>query len=155
MKISVEEKRQEALERLEILKKKGMTYTAPIRHFKNGDEIGIFENQGGGARAVYYGLRMNQGDGDFYDKLGGFVDEFEKKNDAVVYLIQVSHLTFGTMCSLFYVSDHKNEWKADRKDLEEGYPMVYVYNMDDEFCSEAGTIGYAADPLFGGIYRTA
>lgn len=153
MKISMEEKKQEALKRLGILKKFGMSYGAPIRQFRDDGEIGIFENQGGFAKAVYYGLYMNTGDGEFYDKLAEEVKKIQEKHDLLVYLILVDHTNVGTICSLFYVSDQKEEWGYDIDDLENGCQCVYGYNMDIEDYSEFGSIAFEAVPAFGGICR--
>ena len=153
MRISMEEKKQEALKRLEILKKNGMTYGAPIRQFRDEGEIGIFEDQGGFAKAVYYGLYMNTGDGDFYDDLAEKVKEFQEKHECLVYLILVNHTGIGDLCSFFYVSDQPEEWDYDIDDLENGYQCVYCYNRDDDMFSEFGSIAFEAVPAFGGICR--
>ena len=152
-KINKEALKAEALARLAILKKKGMTYSPAIKCFKEDRDIGIFENQGGFAKSVYYELNLNTGDEGFYDALKAEVTRFEKDTEGMVYLILVSHTGFGTLCDLFYVSQQKSEWKYDREDLEAGYSLVYCYNMEDDMCSEFGSISYASCPSFGGIYR--
>ena len=151
--INVELKREEAIKRLEILKTKGLKYLPAIKCFKDGKDIGLFENQGGFMKSVYYQVKLNTGDGDFYDDLYLKIQEFEREYNSIVYLVLVSHTSFGTLCDFFYVSDHKEEWENDKKDLKEGYSYVYSYNMDDDFCSEIGEIAFKADPLCGGIYR--
>ena len=145
--------KEEALARLAILKEKGMTYSPAIRCFREGRDIGIFENQGGIARAVYYELNLNTGDEGFYDKLKAEVERFEKDSGGMVYLITVSHTMFGTLCDFFYVSQEKGRWASDRKDLKNGLSLVYCYNMDDDMCSEFGSIAFDVDRMFGGIYR--
>lgn len=148
MNINVEVKREEAIRRLEILKSKGLKYLPAIKCFKDGKDIGLFENQGF-MKSVYYQVKLNTGDGYFYDNLYLKIQEFEKEYNSVVYLVLVT----GFFCDFFYVSDHKDEWESDRKDLEEGYSYVYCYNMDDDRCSEIGEIKFKADPVCGGIYR--
>jgi hypothetical protein len=37
--------------------------------------------------------------------------------------------------------------------LKDGYACAYVMNLDDEWCSEFGSIGIK--PQFGGVVRTA
>ena len=152
--VNIQLQKEEALKRLEILKQKGLAYKPAIKCFKEGEDIGIFENQGGPMKSVFYWLYGNTGDDDFYDKLAKKVKTFEATENSVVYLILVSHTSFGTVCSLFFVSDSTDEWEMEQQDLQEGYAFVYVYNMDDDYCSEFGSIGYAADPICGGIYRT-
>lgn len=145
--------KEEALARLAILKEKGMAYSPAIRCFREGRDIGIFENQGGFARAVYYELNLNTGDEGFYDKLKAEVERFEKDSGGMVYLITVSHTMFGTLCDFFYVSQDKDSWARDRRDLKDSLSLVYCYNMDDDMCSEFGSIAFDVDRMFGGIYR--
>ena len=146
--------RDEALKRLEILRKKGMTYAPAIQCFKAGKDIGIFENQGGPFRATFYKLFLNTGDNGVYDKLSAAVKKFEADYNACVYLIQISHMEFGTCATLFNVSSNEKEWEQDRQDLLNNESYAYVVNLDDDFCSENGYIGYAADTGMGGLYRT-
>ena len=151
--INVELKREEAIKRLEILKTKGLKYLPAIKCFKDGKDIGLFENQGGFMKSVYYQVKLNTGDGYFYDDLYSKIQEFEKEYNSVVYLVLVSHTSFGTLCDFFYVSDYETEWEDDRNDLLDGYTFVYSYNMDDDLCSECGEIRFKPDPVCGGIYR--
>lgn len=152
MNINIIVKREEAIKRLEILKSKGLKYLPAIKCFKEGKDIGLFENQGF-MKSVYYQVKLNTGDNGFYDKLYSKIQEFEKLYNSLVYLILVSHSSFGTLCDFFFVSDCKTEWGNDRDDLWNGYAFVYSYNMDDDFCSEIGEIAFTGDPTCGGIYR--
>lgn len=154
MKVNVGVKREEAIKRLEILKEKGMTYNPPLKAFKSGEDIGIFSNLGKGAEAVYYALNLNTGDEGFYDDLRNAVNEFEAKHNAVVYLILVTHTIFQTLCDMFYVSDCKEEWERDRKDLREGWSCTYSYNQTEPLFSEIGDIAFSASKSYGGLYRT-
>lgn len=81
------------------------------------------------------------------------IKAFEEKHNAVVYHAIRSHTEFGELLSLLYVSQNEEEWKFDRADLKGGYPIAYVANITDEWCSELGYIGVA--PMFGGVKRTA
>ena len=152
MNINIEVKREEAIKRLEILRSKGLKYLPAIECFKAGKDIGLFENQGF-MKSVYYQVKLNTGDKSFYDQLYSKIQEFEKEYCGLVYLVLVSHCSFGTVCDFFYVSDYETEWEDDRNDLLDGYTFVYSYNMDDDLCSECGEIAFKADPMCGGIYR--
>ncbi len=152
MNINVEVKREEAIKRLEILKSKGLKYLPAIKCFKEGKDIGLFENQGF-MKSVYYQVKLNTGDKGFYDKLYFKIQEFEKEYNGLVYLVLVSHCSSGTLCDFFYVGDNKTQWEDDRNDLLDGYTCAYSYNMDNDLFSEIGEIGFKADPLCGGIYR--
>lgn len=152
MNINVEVKREEAIKRLEILKSKGLKYLHAIKCFKDGKDIGLFENQGF-MKSVYYQVKLNTGDKGFYDNLYQKIQGFEKNYNAIVYLVLESHTAFGTLCDFFYISDNQEEWEDDKQLLKEGYSYVYCYNMDDDMCSEIGEIAFKADPMCGGIYR--
>ena len=152
MNINVEVKREEAIKRLEILKSRGLKYLPAIKCFKDGKDIGLFENQGF-MKSVYYQVKLNTGDKGFYDKLYSKIQEFEKLYNSLVYLILISHSSFGTLCDFFYVSDYEKEWEDDRNDLLDDYAFVYSYNMDDDSSTGIGQIAFKADPICGGIYR--
>ena len=149
--INVQVKREEALKRLQILKEMGMVYTPAIKCFKNGEDIGIFENQGV-MKAVYYQVYLNTGDGGFYDNLKKAIEEFEAEEEAVVYLVLVTHTVVGTLCHMFHVSDNEDEWEMDREDLKQGYAFVYGYNMEAPIFSECGDIAFKMDSRCGGPY---
>ena len=81
------------------------------------------------------------------------VREWEKKTGNMVYHVIKNRMEFGLCYSFLYVSKYTEEWCEDGDDLKEGCPMVYVKNVDDDWCSEYGRIGIA--PRFGGVLRTA
>lgn len=147
-----EERKIEGMKRLQYLASRGMEFKTPIQAFKN-NKVGIFENQGGFAKAVYYDLYLNQGQED-YDTLIKAKEEFEEEYNSTVYLIQISHTSFGKCATMFYVSNNQEEWKMDWDDLKENCACCNVYNFDFEE-SEIGSIGFEYDRMFGGIYRTA
>lgn len=88
---------------------------------------------------------------DTYPGLDEKIKEFEEKFNALVYHVQLSHLTFGDCYSFFYVSEDEEEWEFDRQLLKEGYPLVYVWNATDPWCSEFGSIGIQS--AMGGVAR--
>ena len=146
-----EEKRIEALKRLQYLSKNGMKYKEPITAFENGD-IGIFENQGSVFKSVYYSLDLNQGQYP-YNKIKEEVAKFEEEYNSVVYLIQLAHTQFGKVYNMFYVSDNEEEWEMDWDDLKQKYSVVYCYNISDPMGCEIGSIAFEYDNICGGIYR--
>lgn len=80
------------------------------------------------------------------------IDEFEKEHNGYKVYHLIHNLTeFGELYSIFYVSTNEDEWEQDKQDLKEGYAFVYVYNKDDEFCSEFGSIGFKRN--IGGLVR--
>lgn len=81
------------------------------------------------------------------------VAEFEEKHDYLVYYAILSYTAIGKMLSLFYVSNREEEWSGDWKELNEGFQMSYVFNLDIPEYSEFGLIGFK--PIFCGLIRTA
>jgi len=81
------------------------------------------------------------------------VQEFEKRNNSLVYHVIYDYTAFGKMLTLLYVSDYPEEWEQDRADLKDGYPLAYVANLDDNLLSEFGMVG--VKPHDGGVLRIA
>lgn len=67
------------------------------------------------------------------------IDEFERKNDALVYYVIADE---SGMEAYLYVSKYKEEWDDDRNDLSENRALAYVTNLDHPDCSEFGSIGF-------------
>ncbi len=125
--------KQEALERMKMLKLHGNI----IKEFDKEGIVNLSESGG-----FLYWLDSDQ---------QAIVDEFETEHDALVYHVIHDCTEFGELYSLLYVSKYEEEWEDDRNDLKDGYALVYVKNMDDDFCSEFGSIG--VKPQFGGLVR--
>lgn len=80
------------------------------------------------------------------------VDKFEKEHKGcLVYHMIHNMFEFGECYSILYVSPDTDEWQQDKEDISEGYIFAYVYNKDDEWCSEFGSI--AVKSQFGGLVR--
>lgn len=134
MKISRETKKEEAIYRMKLMD----IIPDAIKQFKEDDTVMVSENPFG----FLYWLNDDQ------KKL---VADFEAEYDSLVYLANLCNTEFGRLLSLFYVSDHKNEWKMDMDDIKDGYAMVYCINLDDPYSSEFGTIAFQS--INGGIKR--
>ena len=80
------------------------------------------------------------------------ISEFEKEHGGLVYHAIKTNTTIGTLYSLMYVSKTEEEWDMDRDDLP-NYCFVYVKNVDDDYCSEFGTIQIKGQ--YGGLVRVA
>jgi len=130
-----EEQKQEALQRMKILK----LHENTIREFEKEDLVNLSESGG-----ILYWLD---------DKQQEYVKKFEKEHNAVVYHCIHDYTEFGEMLAMLYVSDDKIEWGYDRDDLALGTALAYVKNLDDDYCSEFGSIGIR--PQWGGLVRTA
>jgi hypothetical protein len=128
-----QEQKQEAIARMKMLK----MHENPIREFEKEDKINQSEHGG-----ILYWLDEQQEQ---------YVKAFEEKHKAVVYHVIHNYTDIGEMLSFLYVSDSPDEWEYDRDDLKQGYAYAYVMNLDDEYCSEFGSIGIK--PQFGGLVR--
>lgn len=84
-------------------------------------------------------------------KLSPEEKELVKKIEAD-HMIKVYHVIKNQcLYSFLYVSQYEEEWDNDKTDLKNGYPLIYCYNTNDEFCSEFGSISITNG--FGGIVR--
>lgn len=134
MKVLRDDKRLEAIKRM----KKMNLFAPAIKQFAEDHAVMVSEPPIGGL----YWLNAEQ---------KKMVQEFENEWNALVYLVVRSYTNLGTMDSIFYVSDHKDEWPMDNDDLAENCACVYVVNHDMPDCSEFGTIAWKN--VNGGILR--
>lgn len=135
MNVSRENKKVEAINRM-----KGLELFAPcIKAFKDRNEVQLSEMTGG-----LYEFSGNE-------ELTAKVKEFEQEYNALVYHVIHTYTQFGELYNFLYVSDHEEEWEMDQDDIKDNYVMCYVWNKDDDWSSEFGTI--AVRQLFGGLVR--
>ena len=128
-----EERFIEAIKRMKLLK----LDNSCIEAFVKGK---VWESEGYGA--LY---EVNQ-------KEQELIDNFEKNHpNCLVYHIIHNVFEFGECYSMLSVSPDTNEWQRDKEDIKEGYVFAYVENIDDEWCSEFGSI--AIKSQFGGLVR--
>lgn len=124
--------KQEAIERMKMLK----LSSGCIKAFQRGE---VWESEGIGA---LYDLTKEE------QKI---VDDFEKKNNGLVYHVIHNMTEFGELYSLLFVGKYEEEWQMDRQDIEENIVFAYVYNKTDDWCSEFGSI--MVKPNIGGLIR--
>ena len=134
MKIPRETKKEEAIYRMKLMN----IIPDAIKQFKEENTVMVSENPFG----FLYWLDDDQ------KKL---VADFEAEYDSLVYLANLCNTEFGKLLSLFYVSDHKEEWEMDNTDIADGYALVYCINLDCPEYSEFGTIAF--ESINGGIKR--
>lgn len=135
MNVTRENKKVEAINRM-----KALDLFAPcIKHFDKYDEVQLSEMTGG----LYEFSRD--------EELTTKVREFEKEHNALVYHVIHTFTQFGELYNFLYVSDHQDEWEMDHEDIKDGYTLAYVWNKDDDWCSEFGTI--SVRQKFGGLTR--
>ena len=127
-----EKMKQEAIERMKMLK----LSNSCIKAFQRGE---VWESEGIGA--LY----------DLTEEEQKIVNDFEKKNNGLVYHVIHNMTQFGELYSLLFVGKHEEEWQMDRQDIEENIVFAYVYNKTDDWCSEFGSI--MVKPSIGGLIR--
>ncbi len=73
--------------------------------------------------------------------LAKVINDFETTHKAYVYHVVYKNTDFGEMYNLLYVSNYKEEWENDRKDIENNMCYAYAYNATYPEDSEMGIIG--------------
>lgn len=134
MKVSMEVKKAEAVDRM---RRMDIIEDAIIQFYED-DIVMVSENPFG----FLYELN---------DEQKKLVKEFEEEYNGLVYLMNHCNTEFGELLSLFYVSDHEEEWDMDNEDIESGYAMVYCINLDCPDFSEFGSIAFTS--VNGGVRR--
>lgn len=81
------------------------------------------------------------------------IKEVEKEYDVTVYHLIHSYTQFGELYSMLYVENSEENYGYDNELLDEGIQYAYVWNKDDDDCSEFGTIGIK--PAGGGAIRVS
>ena len=135
MNITKENKKIKALK---FLKQLGI-YAPYIEGFRERDEVCYFEYFGG-----YWAWQD--------EELMAKIKEIEEEYNCMVYAITHDYTEFGECYSFLLVTDYEEEWDyLFEKSGNEFYVFAYVWNKDDEWCSEFGTIGIKS--FGGGIKR--
>ena len=125
---------------IELLKQLGI-YKPYIEGFKEKDQVCFFERFGG------YWVDQEP---EVYNKM----KEVEERFNCTIYAITHEYTEFGECYSFLLVTRYKQEWK-NLVVSENGthYAFAYVWNKDDDWCSELGTIGVKS--FGGGITRVS
>lgn len=141
MKVTVQEKKVEALKRMKALGIAGCI----VEDFRKRGNVQLFEGPMG---AGYWAN----------DKMKEVIAEFEKRHDALVYTGIRSFLQMEgeskpwEVVSLLYVSDSKEEWENDNGDIAGGSAFAYVYNVTIPEFTDLGSIGFRKT-IAGGLRR--
>jgi len=125
---------------IEIMEKMDI-YKPYIKGFRESDKVCFFERFGG--------FWVDQ-EPEIYNKM----KQIEKEYNCTVYAITHEFTQFGECYSFLLVTNYKSEWK-NLVVTENGthYAFAYVWNKDDDWCSELGTVGVKS--FGGGITRVA
>lgn len=137
MNITKEQKKEKAIELL----KKLHIYEPYIDGFRKNNQVCFFERYGG-----YWAYQEPE--------LQKKITELEKEYACTVYAITHEFAEFGECYSFLLVTDYKEEWtRLIQSHGNKHYAFAYVWNKDDDSCSEFGTIGVQS--FAGGIARFA
>jgi hypothetical protein len=117
-------------------------YAPYINKFIKDGTITLFERFGG-----YYIDEHNE------PELLKKIKEFEAEYECIVYAVTHEFFMFGECYSFLCISKYEEEWKITLENVRDGYAWSYVWNKDDEWCSEFGTV--AVRSFGGGIARVA
>ena len=137
MNITNEQKKEKAIEIMQKLD----IYAPYIRGFREENQVCFFEAFGG-----FWAWQEPE--------LMAKIKEFETQYNVLVYAVTHEFTNFGECYDFLYISDYEEEW--DEMLYSQGnmyYTFAYVWNVDDDFCSEFGTIGIRS--FGGGIKRVA
>ncbi len=126
---------QESLTRMELLKLRPDV----IQAFKEKGKVSISEPDG-----LLLFLNAEQ------EKV---VRDWEKETGNMVYHVIHSFTEFGELLNLLFISEYLDEWEMERDDIIAQYPFCYVLNLDDDICSEYGSIGVCS--WHGSLLRIA
>ena len=118
-----EKMKQEAVERMEML---GISPTA-IKIFEEDGEVGL---------SVSPAFPICEITPE-YKKL---IDKWEEKTGSMAYHAIYNGADVGALLSILFVSSDEEEWELDKRDMEAGCPMAYVFNLDIPEFSEYGSI---------------
>lgn len=115
-------------------------YKPYIKKFEKDGTVTLFERFGG-----YYIDEDNE------PELLKKIREFEKETGFLVYAVTHEFFEFGECYSFLIISKYEEEWEMTLGEVQYGYAFSYVWNKDDDYCSEFGTI--AVRSFGGGIAR--
>ena len=125
---------------IEILKQMDI-YEPYIEGFKQNDKVCFFEE--------FAGFWIDQ-EPEAYKKM----QEIEQKHGCKVYAVTHEYTEFGECWSYLIVTAYPKEWgDLVYKNGSMFYAFAYVWNKDDELCSELGSVGFRS--FGGGLKRVA
>ena len=131
-------KKQQKAKAIEIMKQMYI-YKPYIEGFENEDQVCFFEQFGG--FWVYQEPEVE-----------AKMKELEKEYGCTVYAITHEFTQFGECYSFLLVSKYEEEWdRCVVSEKNNHYAFAYVWNKDDDWCSEFGTV--VVKSFGGGIKR--
>lgn len=123
---------KEALERLKLLKTHYNMHPNVLSEYKKEKLIYFSEHINQLFSGILWWVNNNE-------KYVNKIKEIEEKYNILVYHCILTHYEIGDIMTMLYVGTEEEYWEGDREDLINGYPYVYGWNIDDDFCSEFGS----------------
>ena len=135
----IAKKQEQKAKAIEILKELDI-YKPYIEGFEQEDRVCFFEGFGG------YWV-------DQEPEVLAKMKEVEEQFNCTVYAITHEYTQFGECWSFLYISQYTEDWQylCDKVQPHIYYVASYVWNKDDEICSEFGDI--VVKSFGGGITR--
>ena len=131
-------KQQQKAKAIEIMKQMDI-YKPYIEGFEKEDKVCFFE--------MYGGFWVYQ-----EPEVEAKMKELEKEYGCKIYAITHEYTHFGECYSFLLVSKYEEEWEMCAvSDKNKHYAFAFVWNKDDDWCSEFGTV--AVQSYGGGIKR--
>ena len=131
-------KEQQKAKAIELMKQMGI-YKPYIDGLEKEDQVCFFEQ--------FAGFWVYQ-----EPEIEAKMKELEKEYGCTVYAITHEFTQFGECYSFLIVSKYEEEWDMlVRSEKNNHYAFAYVWNKDDDWCSEFGTI--VVKSYGGGIKR--
>lgn len=115
-------------------------YKPYIDKFKKDGTVTLFERFGG-----YYIEEYNE------PELLKKIREFEEETGSLVYAVTHEYTQFGELYDFLIISKYDEEWEDTLEEIQDKIAFAYVWNVDDDYCSEFGSI--AVKSFGGGIAR--
>lgn len=140
-KIPLKKKKAEALKRMQAI----------CDRFELGNKLVDYLKEG----KIYYSYAYSMDEVTYEEEYVELIEKFEKENNAYVYhVIEALCPDNGTMLSLLYVSDIREDWPEEQL-MDENYITTFTYWLcwlDSNDSNEMGDIWLAAP--FGYLART-
>ena len=115
-------------------------YKPYIKKFEKDGTVTLFERFGG-----YYITEDQE------PELLHKIREFETEHGSIVYAVTHEFFEFGECYTFLIISKYEDEWEMTLNSIQQGYVFAYVWNKDDEYCSEFGDV--VVKSFGGGIAR--
>ena len=129
-----EEMIREAIKRMKLLK----LHQNVINEFKEEQRL----NKSDLNKGILYWLNEEEQE---------MIEKLEKKYKFMTYHIIHSYSNLGETYEILFIKDNKEEWKAEKEDLKNGYAMARVEVINCPINSEFGYIGVKS--INGGVVR--